>query len=514
MVEGEKLRQLQGTHTNIKTYIDYSTEHYNFPYVNDEMVDKHNTKMYHSKQKVFLEEPRLENSKFGDFSNNPNHCAFEKLPLGKLLVLKEYFIDMLDSNLLTSDSKNWHKLNFDRISAVLNEYPQEHFCTPTNVYIKVNYTQVNSLSVGRLYGNKKHSVQYFPREIRSFLFSPDKYTDYDIVNSHPTLLYEYVKEHFGEQKTPYLAKYVTNRQSFYEEKASLDNESVNNVKKKLLVVLNWTEGTIGSLGAFSKELFKEIQLIRNHMYDNLYATKGPIYNYIHERKVDFDSKDIESKKVTIQALYLQSKETDYVVNLIVFLQKAAKAFEEETQNRYLKSVLTDREVQTCNTNFYVQAIPFFDGLYVTSMSTVFRNEINSLIRQFNDSLAKKGSLVEFKEKTIDLEEKCFNRINYNKLKEYESVITFLQRLKKTQMYKLLVLLKIPPIKFDREFVNEDVMRADIRKYRRLVYSEIIREVIEKNLDSNDTWMNQLSDHKTTEHITLDDVVEVDDWQDT
>jgi hypothetical protein len=56
----------------------------------------------------------------------------------------------------------------------------------------------------------------------------DEYQDYDMVNSHPTLLLEYCLREM--QLVPYYLKYVEERDSFLETKSQIDGSSIEEAK--------------------------------------------------------------------------------------------------------------------------------------------------------------------------------------------------------------------------------------------------------------------------------------------
>lgn len=56
---------------------------------------------------------------------------------------------------------------------------------------KIKYGNADKV-VGRLYNNQ--SIQTLPRELRYHLFKSE-YKEFDMVNSHPSILYEFSKQH-------------------------------------------------------------------------------------------------------------------------------------------------------------------------------------------------------------------------------------------------------------------------------------------------------------------------------
>ena len=66
-----------------------------------------------------------------------------------------------------------------------------------------------------------------------------------------------------------------------------------------------------TLGANAYQFYKECLVIREHIYRNMYFPESAIYNYYKDSR-EFHSKTLEEQKVSVQNIYLQSKETDYV----------------------------------------------------------------------------------------------------------------------------------------------------------------------------------------------------------
>jgi hypothetical protein len=253
-------------------------------------------------------------------NQQPVHYAFEKFPSEKIKILQEYFIDTLDDdNFENNFDKIWFQETLKKIDFILNDPKKEYVISPTHVYTRVFYEQINKKAiVGRLYSKSISSIQNFSREIRGYLFENENYIDFDMVNAHPTLLLEYKFKNIPELKTPVLEKYVYDTDCLLKEKALKDITDTSVSKEKLLIVLNTNESHARTLGVFSLQLYHEVRQIRDFLYKHLYVKGSEIYKYYQDND-SFRRKDSESKKISVQSIYLQSVETDYVYGLIVFL---------------------------------------------------------------------------------------------------------------------------------------------------------------------------------------------------
>jgi hypothetical protein len=95
------------------------------------------------------------------------------------------------------------------------------------------YFSKNLMDKGRLYADKSLSLQNFKKEIRHYL-ARDDYIDIDMVNAHPTIIYQYCKKHNIE--CSYLEYYVNNREDLLS-KIQTRHEIDRDAAKKLILRL-------------------------------------------------------------------------------------------------------------------------------------------------------------------------------------------------------------------------------------------------------------------------------------
>lgn len=422
--------------------------------------------------------------------DQPTHRAFEKYPLGKLKALEEYLTDTLytlentETFVTNSDDSevlDWYKDNLKKVNRILNLSEDYFFLSPTHMFVHMMYKQSKEDAfVGRLYGKKPYSMQYLPREIRGFLFESNEYFDFDMVNSHPTLLLEYRKEFMPTINTSLLERYVTDRDSLCSEKALLDGVKKDDTKEMFLITLNTKESHVKTLGSFCLDLYHEVKEIRNHMYTNLYKEGSELFLYF-ENNSDFEQKDIESKKISVQSLYLQTRETDYVYSLMEYLFQETEEYIkniEDSRNTFRLGLLkTNKTDIICDMDYFLSCVPFFDGLYVTSECPFFKQRLVKLVELFNEKLKKEGRMIQFKEKKIASE---YKKIDKDKLYAYYNVRYYLNDLTLATFYELLNLLDIKKLIFEEK--DLEGMISEARIFRRQVYQSILEEDIPLNAE--------------------------------
>jgi hypothetical protein len=272
--------------------------------------------------------------------------SIEKFPLKKVKILQEFLQDELDvttSNPLYMDEEKteWYKLNLSRINSILTGTQGEMFSSLKHVYHLRTYTQKNAkVNIGRLYSqSNKPSYMVLPREIRAFLAS-NEYLDFDIVNAHPTLLLEFVMEHMNSSRFYCLENYVYNRDEMLKEKAKKDKTSVSDAKRSVLKTLNTSRSHATQLGYMCVDLFEEIEQIRKQIVE---YSKEDMGLYL-KGNTDFASKSKEKQEISIQSLYTQTKETEYIVFLVSFLYQKTLIYLGETPVSEGQEPLLDRHV--------------------------------------------------------------------------------------------------------------------------------------------------------------------------
>tara|TARA_R110000803_G_scaffold11402_6_gene34102 strand:- start:2756 stop:4837 length:2082 start_codon:yes stop_codon:yes gene_type:complete len=130
---------------------------------------------------------------------------------------------------------------------------------PLNDNIKYSYTK--NRNDGRMYGER--SIQTCPREIRGFLCE-GICNDLDIKNCHPICLLNVCNKHNIE--CPNLKEYCEKREDCLNRIAEVDNITLVNAKKKILVATNWCY-RLNSNSDFLKNYDKEVKIIQKKLQD-------------------------------------------------------------------------------------------------------------------------------------------------------------------------------------------------------------------------------------------------------
>lgn len=121
-------------------------------------------------------------------------------------------------------------------------------------YKEYKYSK-NLVNDGRLYV-KTFGIQTLKKRIRGFLAS-DFYNDYDMSNAHPTILLHLVSKYIPSKKTPYLRKYVNERDFFLSKGVA---------KNDVLIAMNKAKPMITS-NHFLEGIDKEFKDIQRILYD-------------------------------------------------------------------------------------------------------------------------------------------------------------------------------------------------------------------------------------------------------
>lgn len=163
--------------------------------------------------------------------------------------------------------------------------------------------------------------------------------------------------------------------------------------------MNCSENEIVNLGLFAKEVNKECSYIREHMYKTMFKKESSIYEYCLKIK-NFFMKSIEEQQVYVQSIYLQSKETDYVYNLIKILKQKVRQL--QSQKVILKednnNIFFDKKVEIDWLDLNLSFIPLNSGLFIGCENDTIHKMIPNLIKKYNSDLKSERSLIQFEKK--------------------------------------------------------------------------------------------------------------------
>ena len=287
---------------------------------------------------------------------------------------------------------------------------------------------------------------------------------------------------------PLLTKYVTDRDTFFDELSDTYNLDKSLVKLNCLKVINMTTWELQhfllstipkGLDTYLKRsvlegtdtftaLNKEICDIRDYIYERHYEPHSPIFSYLEDNR-EFQEKRIEKKLVTVQSLYLQTRETVYVHALITYLKEQYAKSDGLTLDPSCTEF--DKEVSISEHYHFLRCIPFFDGCFIGSENRSYLiNEIPGQVERFNKDIRDKGSLIEFVQKDTH---HPYKHIDGSSLDNYIEVRNIVNSLDVANFSELLKLLNLPNNTYD-DFVDNELgsMKVRTAQFRKDIYNGV------------------------------------------
>ena len=322
--------------------------------------------------------------------------------------------------------QEWLKKNINFFNNVLfNIKKDKTFITPEYAFIHQKYEHMpynnNGKIMGRLYSLT--SMHTLPKEMRYYMFKDD-YVYYDMQNSQPFILYTYSKNNKLDLNGS-LESYVMNRpavmQEIYSEMCS--NSTVDfdlgEVKQKVLMLLNktWDESETPKSEIFNL-LDEDFQTIRNHLWESHCEIGSSPYtkDMINVKKFDlFD-------EIDVQTFYCRTQETLELKRLTSFLKEQYKNFTDKDNNYKFTDYYpyTDKKVNL-DASYTLFIVPFFDGLYISSPSETFMEELPKLIWKY--IFFNEGAV--FVQKNIEKHKSSIQ--NTNELKKFMVIQSWLAK---------------------------------------------------------------------------------------
>ena len=354
--------------------------------------------------------------------------TWEKVPAKEVLTLLNLLIYKITSHklgftTLANTDLSWCERQAAMLKKYLNGSDQtQTFFTPKHMYQFIRYEVLlyespNELvgddkeNVGRLYAHRCNSIQFFPREIRMFLFR-ENYRDFDMKNAHPTLLFDFVQ--FEDIKLDgAIENYINNRDAVLTQ---IENELLQSrllrktrepnfvdAKLEVIVHLNRTWDKHSCLASKTLDnLDNEFEIIRDYLWSKLERGELPEYEIpVYNHKLD---SNLAQKKVRLLSLFFQTRETTQLFKLKRFLEEKYLFLLESAGKTLFVDYepFIDRDIDL-PAMAGLSIIPFFDGLYVSFLDENFNDNLSDIIDEFNILSKKAGSNVEFIEKEIDVE---------------------------------------------------------------------------------------------------------------
>lgn len=356
--------------------------------------------------------------------------SFEYVPAARILYiidLLQYFQSkhILEGTVLPKTEKHWFDLNEKRLTSFINSAEPKHsFYTPTGMYqyktyssvnylkdfeneVNLEYLQQNSIDdqtfdkVGRLYNY--FSLQALPRELRFLLFE-GIYKDFDMVNSHPTILLDYAQsnklelngslEFFVKERDNCLKQIEAELPASYLESLKNSNTSL---KKNILKHLNrrWVYQPSGS--SLHDKLDADFEALREYNW-SLYEKGEKFSEFV--TAIEGKGLSLGKKKCRLTSLYCQTLESKHVLALVSFLREHYKrhVLSEGKKHFCDYEPLTDKNVELSSVHT-LSVIPFFDGFLCRSLDKNFHLKLPELVTTFNHSRVLRTH-VRFVEKPI------------------------------------------------------------------------------------------------------------------
>ena len=186
-------------------------------------------------------------------TNNNNMNFNESINLDNAMYLYQLTDDYFIDNIFNKDEVQEDGNKYDTKTYIKNIKTWLNKIIASKGTIKTNYKYSSVLKDhGRLYV-KKFGIQSLQSDIRGFLCN-ELYKDYDMINAHPTIL-NYINNTYLEGiETPFLEKYINNR-----------NEILKKWKVTKQEVLIWmnTESSYKGSNQFLKGIDNEFKLLQN-----------------------------------------------------------------------------------------------------------------------------------------------------------------------------------------------------------------------------------------------------------
>lgn len=348
----------------------------------------------------------------------------ELIPLKKAIMLRQLlsFLKSKYGELLDKKSQERLSKNYSVLNSILNSTVERGYSfpekEPLHIQKNTSYGYTKGFNHGRLYSSTV-SITQLSREFRYLLFK-DLYHDIDIVNAHPSILFNFAcKQNIDCQA---LGELVKDRTKFYdkikleyEEEVGKDFTSQLNIKRLALAVLNSHKQKYksDSLTQLAKDMF----VIRQTLKDELYIEGSSFKRAIDSRLTDESDENKLLNK--IQSLYCFDEETKTIMAFKDYFEKEAAAPD--------------------------SVVPFFDGLFILkdeysmqewNLQLIRNYELSDIIDSFNST-----SNLSMTEKTIEPD---FKLLNPDSLDNFSEYITQLGKLSKSETHELITSSNILP----------------------------------------------------------------------
>jgi len=328
----------------------------------------------------------------------------ELFDVDKLLILHSLLSDLNIEN----PENPVIKKSFKTVDTVVNSGVEniQHKIEDTFFIRKMEYGFRNNQKVGRIQPVQT-SVPYFSKQIRNYLFGKT-YLDVDLINSHPTILYDYAIK--NGIPVNFLKSLVKERDAVFKQICNSSNLNLDQVKQSFLILINLTDSTKNkgyNFTEFHLGLYEEIVKIREHMFHNFENSQ---YHNIFDYCNKLGKSSLEQIKLSYQTFYCFTKESELLLSLKSF-------FENSKQNNY----------------DFLSFIPFFDGAYINYFPWPANKNKDFLARLLNEFNLKNSP---FRFIIKDIPDKSF--LKDKDLMDYTNIYLFLKQLDNLQQVDLIL----------------------------------------------------------------------------
>lgn len=322
----------------------------------------------------------------------PTFYTKESIEISRLLVLRDILEDLHEDPLNRDLEKVSRRLRLVYDILATEEVGFE------GRYLErsVEYGFLYPNKVGRIY-SLRSSIPQLPKDLRYFLFQGN-YKDFDLVNSHPTFLYEFVSMH-TDLKLSSLEELVLNRQKVMD-RVLAELGPKTNAKKSILIAF-YSDTGYNTLSKSLKELHSELIVVRKALRE-----------YCHENNL-FSTENMRDTRV--QSFFGMTRESELLLDLRSFLIK-----------------------KIGHTAADLHFIPFFDGAYVKHSDFETDKKLRTYVEDFN----KLQKFSKFIEKPIS-----YNKedalVTEEDVTSYENLHKFTKNLSARAFNRLLKNLGVP-----------------------------------------------------------------------
>jgi hypothetical protein len=346
------------------------------------------------------------------------------------LIKAKSLIIYLEHKLLdSSDSRKREKikkyLGFIRSWANIAKVDLDLIRLNDNVLVvnKVRFTSLGCGEFNRLYCTKK-SYSRMPRDLRTYLCK-NYYIDVDLINSAPTILYQFALEH--NIRTAALGILVTNRELFYK---TLEQEyHPRKIDPKTLTIVIINQIVIKTQSKMLQRLHFEIMQIRECIWDNKSTFSG-----FHEGILD-NKTTLREKKRKLQSFYCYSIETKSVMLLESIIEK---------------SINSDKIKLFIGEKFKPYSyVPTFDGALIQVFG---QNTTLSIEKAIDDTNEKLGTYLNFLIKPLILSGDTI--LDMDLLEKYEVINKCLSKVRSKTFLKFLEEERLSLFKFSKNNITE------------------------------------------------------------